>query len=292
MDIYKQIANEIKAAENIVVLTGAGISVASGIPDFRTSQGAFWLKDQDRTKLMSARYRDSNPKKFWPAFKEIFEIKINNEFQPNYGHLFLKELEDMGKNVTIATQNVDGLHTKAGSSTVYEIHGSISTATCSKCQTQYNLDYVIQNEIPKCSHLIQKENICNNYLVINREHKDVGFIKCEECKTKYEVTDQESIRCKGKKKTEKECTAYLKPDVVLFGDAIKDYDKAERAVKKSDLMLILGTSLQVFPFAGLALEGNGQDVIINLHPTEFDKMADYVVHNDLVSTLKGIREYL
>jgi len=293
MQVFKELAEEIKAADRIMVLTGAGLSVASGIPDFRTSQGAFWLKNQDRTKLMSASYRDSQPKKFWPAFKEIFDIKINNEFDPNYGHIFLKELEDMGKEVTIATQNVDGLHQKAGSSKVYEIHGSMNTATCTKCQAKYDKDYVIQNEIPQCNRLIEKENVCNNYLVVNQFNKNYGFIHCDNCDTKHTLTgEEESIRCKGKKKTKKQCTGYLKPDVVLFGDAIRDFDKAEDAAKKSDLMLVLGTSLQVYPIASLPLSSEGQLAIINLHPTDYDQMADFVIHNDLVSSLIEVKKYL
>lgn len=294
IDNYSELAREIQKAQKIVVLSGAGLSVASGIPDFRTSQGAFWLKNQDRVKLMSANYRDAYPFSFWPAFKEIFELKMNNTFDPNYGHIFIKELEDMGKEVTIATQNVDGLHQKAGSSIVHEIHGSMNSASCPRCKTQYDLQYIIDNDIPECNHVIHKENVCNNYLVIHQTDRILGSITCDDykCGTKHKVdSDTQNIRCKGKKKSVYYCNDYLRPDVVLFGDLIKDFDKAEKAAKECDLMLVLGTSLQVYPVNGLPFLAN-KLAIINLHPTDIDEHADYVIHNDLVESLKEIKKFL
>lgn len=288
---YQELANEIKEAQNIVVLTGAGISTASGIPDFRSSQGAFWLTNSDRIKMMSSDFRDRNPKKFWPAFKGIFDVKINNKFDPNYGHLFLKELEDMGKNVTIITQNVDGLHQDAGSSLVYEMHGTMKQAVCPKCNSKYDLKYCVENEVPQCNHTIEKENVCNSYIVVN-PFKHNGTVKCKDCDTVHPVEKgQTFIRCKGKKHTSKKCEAYLKPDVVLFGDPIRHYDEAQKAVKQSDLMIVIGSSLQVFPVAGLPLDAE-KLAIINKDKTGFDEMASYVIHEDIVTSLKEIKKNL
>lgn len=106
----------IKAIENaqcITVLTGAGMSTESGIPDFR-SAGGIWTEDMSRMEAMSRDYYERYPKLFWPKFKELFQMKMTGTFQPNAGHLYLAGLEKRGKDVRVFTQNIDGLHIKAG----------------------------------------------------------------------------------------------------------------------------------------------------------------------------------
>lgn len=152
----------IQKAQNITVLSGAGISTESGIPDFRSSSGT-WTNNKSRQSLMSIDYLRGNPKEFWPIYKELFGIKMSNEFQPNYGHQFLSDLEKQGKNVTILTQNVDGLHSVAGSSNVFEIHGTIKHAFCPKhkdTNKKYDVEYINKQEIPRCDHVNGKGVEC------------------------------------------------------------------------------------------------------------------------------------
>jgi NAD-dependent deacetylase len=155
-------AEAIRKASRIAVLTGAGISTDSGIPDFRSGSESFWNANKDRASMMTLDYLQAKPKLFWPAFKEIFKLDLPMDFRPNKGHLFLKALEDMGKSVTIITQNADGLHQAAGSTRVLEIHGSMDKAFCPKCKASYGIDYIRSQPIPRCSN--------------QRKGKDCGFI--------------------------------------------------------------------------------------------------------------------
>lgn len=110
MEAFKNILHE---AQRIVVLTGAGMSTESGIPDFR-SAGGIWTEDASRMEAMSLDYFSSHPRLFWPKFKELFQMKMSGSFESNEGHLLLAELEKQGKQVDIFTQNIDGLHKKRG----------------------------------------------------------------------------------------------------------------------------------------------------------------------------------
>ncbi|WP_037985641.1 NAD-dependent protein deacylase [Thalassobacillus devorans] len=145
----KQIAEKLQQAQSIVVLTGAGVSTASGIPDFRSSQG-LWTENHAREYYMSNRYFYKDPEDFWSKYKSIFRLKLLKNYQPNHVHNFFKKLEDHSKDIAIITQNVDGLHQVAGSSRVLEYHGSLNQATCPACGTSYPLDYVMANDIPRC----------------------------------------------------------------------------------------------------------------------------------------------
>lgn len=244
MNPYLKLAHMIRESEHIAVLTGAGISVDSGIPDFRTSQGAFWLENEERVNLMSIDYWRENPAEFWPIFKDIFKIKMAAAFKPNEGHLFLKELEDWGRTVRVFTQNVDGLHREAGSSLVYEMHGTIKKASCPKCAKKYGIDYLLREDVPRCQ----------------------------------------------------ECSRILKPDVVLFGDAIHHYLQAQESISECDLLLVMGTSLQVSPVNTLPLLINRnrgqQSAIINLHPTSFDDEFDLVIRNGITETVRQVKSAL
>lgn len=115
----KAIGEHLKKAEHISVLTGAGVSTDSGIPDFR-SKGGIWETDKSREYYMSNHYFQSEPEDFWTKYKDIFQIKLAKKYEPNHTHIFLSELERKGKTVSIITQNVDGLHKKAGNEQVIE----------------------------------------------------------------------------------------------------------------------------------------------------------------------------
>ena len=120
----------------VTVLTGAGMSTESGIPDFRSANG-LWTKDMSLAEAVSIDYFLQDPPAFWRTFKSIFAIKIAGKYLPNEGHQFLAWLESIGKKVTILTQNIDGLHQRAGSSEVIELHGSLMSASCPSCGTAH-----------------------------------------------------------------------------------------------------------------------------------------------------------
>jgi NAD-dependent deacetylase len=160
MEKIKELAQIIKNAKHITIFTGAGMSTESGIPDFRSDNGIY-SQEENVENYISEYYFEKNPKDFWSKFKRIFSLKLMGNFEPNKGHLFLKELEDMDKHVTILTQNIDGLHHKAGNSDIIELHGTLQTATCPKCKTKYDLKFINAHEIPRCNHAIKKGEVCN-----------------------------------------------------------------------------------------------------------------------------------
>ncbi|SIS38378.1 NAD-dependent protein deacylase [Salimicrobium flavidum] len=140
----------IKNSNHIAVLTGAGVSTASGIPDFRSSEG-LWTAERSREELMSSAFFHENPEEFWHYYKSIFKLKLLQNYGPNQVHRFLNELEYGRERVDIVTQNVDGLHTAAGNGNVIEYHGTLKTASCPVCGTTFSLEKVIEETIPYCS---------------------------------------------------------------------------------------------------------------------------------------------
>lgn len=149
MKQVQKLAEQLLQADEIAILTGAGISTASGIPDFRSTDGIY-TKHANIEYLLSEEYYAKEPTAFWKSFKEIFFLNNIHQFQPNIGHLLLRQLEERGKKVTIITQNIDGLHRKANSSIILEVHGSIIEAHCPNCKQGYDLAYILREEIPRC----------------------------------------------------------------------------------------------------------------------------------------------
>jgi NAD-dependent deacetylase len=242
MNSYEKIALEIKKAKRVTFLTGAGISTQSGIPDFRSSKGLY-NNGYPVEEILSTSFFKNNPDLFWIYFKEIFNFKIFENYKPNFGHIFLKKMEDYGKQTTVLTQNVDGLHLEAGSSNVYEMHGSIKNAFCTVCHQYYNLSYIKKYNTPKCPN--------DNTI--------------------------------------------LKPDVVLFGDMVRHYDKAYKIVTSSDLLMVLGSSLEVYPVNQLpSFVSNASSIfkiLINNNPTKLNSLFNIVLHEDINSSLKKIESY-
>ncbi|MFP5180900.1 NAD-dependent protein deacylase [Bacillus altitudinis] len=233
-------------ASHITVLSGAGMSTESGIPDFR-STGGLWTEDTSRMEAMSRSYFLSHPHQFWPKFKELFQMKMSGEYEPNAGHAFLANLEKQGKRVDIFTQNIDGLHKKAGSQHVYELHGSIQTATCPSCESTYELPYLLQEEVPVCERISSDGRACGRV---------------------------------------------LKTDVVLFGDMVKHFDQVEKSLQQTDMLLVMGTSLEVAPARYIPEDAAHHPsifkVMMNLSETEFDPLFDLVFHErigELVNAL-------
>ena len=230
-------------ARRIVVLTGAGISTDSGIPDFRGPQGV-WTKNPKAEKLSDIRYYMADPevrKLAWQSRLEHTAWKA----RPNAGHLALAELEKRGKLHALITQNIDELHQAAGNSPekVIEVHGTMRKVVCMSCSMtapmQKALDRVRAGEDdPPC----------------------------------------------------RDCGGILKSATISFGQALvpEVIDGAMRAAQQADLFLSIGTSLQVYPIAGvvpLAREVGAKIVILNAEPTPFDDIADAVFRESISQVL-------
>jgi NAD-dependent deacetylase len=193
----KDVANLIKAASNIVALTGAGISTNAGIPDFRGPNGIYVTKRYDPIETFDLKSFYKNPVPFYSFTKELLSVLENA--QPTFSHKFLKKLEDMGKLKAIITQNIDMLHQKAGSKIVYEVHGSYIRSKCVKCNKTYSFDQI-------------KEKIFKDQVPL-----------CDECHS------------------------LIKPDIVFFGEQVKYLNESILAVSNSDLLIVIGTSLKIYP---------------------------------------------
>lgn len=241
MTQIKQLANMIKEAKSIVVLTGAGVSTASGIPDFRSTTGV-WTEDQSREYYSSRQYFKKDPEDFWIKYKEIFRVNQLKDYKPNKVHQFISNLEQNGKDISIITQNVDGLHRlEKNEQNVIEYHGNLSTASCQRCGKQYDLTHILKTDVPTC--------------------------------------------------TTAGCQSILNPDIVLFGDPITKHAEAEAAISKSELMLVLGTSLLVVPFSMLPSYAKQQGMpmaIVNREATPMDDLFDLVIHDELVKVTTAL----
>ncbi len=152
MDNIEKLQKMIDEVDNIVFFGGAGVSTESGIKDFRSKDGLYNMKSKYSTSvenLLSSNMFYNDPKTFYEFYKEYMN---SLDFKPNITHLYLKKLEDKGKLKNIVTQNIDGLHTKAGNKFVSEIHGTIYENHCVKCHKFYDAKYVFSSEgIPKCT---------------------------------------------------------------------------------------------------------------------------------------------
>jgi NAD-dependent deacetylase len=241
-DQAERLAELIRGSSSTVALTGAGISVPSGIPDFRSPGEGLWEKvDPMEVAHIDAFRRD--PAKFWSFYRPRFHMLGDKE--PNDAHRALAELERRGLLDAVITQNIDQLHYKAGSERVVEVHGSIRTSTCQRCGAE------------------------------------------------FELTDVESLFDKDGAARCSDCSGPVKPDVVLFGellpaDAIAD---AESLAAGADLMLCVGSSLEVYPVAGLpsvTLGRGGQIAVVTKGPTPFDGDAAVRMDGDVVADLEAV----
>ena len=240
MDKYQTLKEIIDQSSSIVVFTGAGISVPSGIPDFRSADGLYNQKTNNRfspEQIISHSFFYSHTKEFYEFYKSKM---IYPKAQPNIAHKYFADLERKGKNVTVVTQNIDGLHQKAGSSRVYELHGSVLRNYCEDCGRAFGVEYVLNS-------------------------KDVPY--CDKC------------------------GGIVKPDVVLYEEQL-DNDTIERsiaAIMTCDLLIVIGTSLTVYPAAGFIRYFRGRNlVVINKDSTSYDNMCDLVINEDVASVIKKI----
>jgi NAD-dependent deacetylase len=241
-----ELASLIREADSVVALTGAGISVPSGIPDFRTPGKGLWEKvDPMEVAHIDAFHRD--PRRFWSFYRPRFSDLDSK--QPNPAHAVLAELEADGLLQAVVTQNIDRLHSKAGSERVIEVHGSIATSSCTGCRASYPLENV--------GELFDAE----------------GVATCA-C-------------CMGK----------VKPDVVLFGELLPEQAiaEAQELCAGADLLLCVGSSLEVHPVAGLpelTLRNGGRVAIVTAGPTPYDGDAVLKLDGDVVAELAAVQAAL
>jgi len=224
----------IQNSDNIVFFGGAGVSTESGIPDFRSADGIYNMKYKyPPEKIVSHSFFIQNTSEFYRFYREKM---LHPDAMPNKAHYALVELEKQGKLKAIVTQNVDGLHHKAGSVNVLELHGSRSRYYCMKCAKTYGLDVVIAAEdIPRCT-----------------------------------------------------CGGMIRPDVVLFEESLDQsvIDRSVQAIRKADVLIVGGTSLNVYPAAGLIQYYKGDMLIlINKSETPYDSYASIVIRDAIGETL-------
>jgi NAD-dependent deacetylase len=230
-------------AEKTVALTGAGISTPSGIPDFRSAESGLWEHIDEFEVASLAGFR-RNPQGFYDWVRPLIETIL--AARPNPAHEALAQMETRGHLQCVVTQNIDGLHGKAGNLTVYEVHGHLRKATCTHCFRVYD-----------------GESITHEVL------KTGNVPRCDDC------------------------GGVIKPNVILFGEQlpIQILQVAQRAVRDCDVMLVIGSSLEVIPASDLAVlakRHGAKVVIINLSETALDSVADMVLHGDAAHILPDI----
>ena len=237
MDKIKRLQEIFDDSNRIVFFTGAGVSTESGIPDFRSQDGLYNTKYKyPPEQIISHSFFMHNPEEFYRFYKDKM---IFLDAKPNPAHLKMAELEKAGKCLGVVTQNIDGLHTMAGSKTVYELHGTIHRNYCMKCGREYPLEYIVDSEgVPRC-----------------------------------------------------ECGGTVKPDVVLYEEGLDGatMNGAVRMINKADCLVITGTSLVVYPAAGLVNYFEGKYlVVINKTQTPRDSMANLCINDSVGKVLSQI----
>lgn len=213
--MYDKLREYIEESNNIVFFGGAGVSTESGIPDFRSKDGLYNQHDVQFDKyepeyLLSRECLYNNPKVFYEFYRQKMDTR---NIEPNITHKVLAKMEEMGKLKAIVTQNIDGLHQKAGSKNVFEIHGTTQRNYCSKCKKEYHSDFLFDTKetIPKC-----------------------------------------------------ECGSLIRPDVTLYGENLpnKAVNGAVEAISNADMLIIGGTSLQVYPAANYISYFSGRHLVV------------------------------
>jgi NAD-dependent deacetylase len=238
-----RLAELIRTAGPVVALTGAGISVPSGIPDFRTPGKGLWENvDPMAVAHISVWRRD--PARFWSFYGQRFALLDGK--RPNGAHFALAELERRGLLAGVITQNIDGLHAAAGTADPVEVHGSVRTASCLRC----------------------------------------GFrLPLAETRERLAADPEGVPRC--------DCGAPLKPDVVLFGEFLPEdaMERAQALAEAAGLMLAIGSSLEVYPVAGLpgeTLMRGGRLALVTMGPTPYDDVAEVKLSGDVVAELEAV----
>ncbi len=234
IEILKQWVRE---SERIVFFGGAGVSTESGIPDFRSVDGLYAQKfDYPPETIISHSFYQKDPEYFFRFYREKM---LPLGFEPNVTHRVLAQWEREGKLMAVVTQNIDGLHQKAGNKRVYELHGSVLRNYCTRCGKFYPAEFVKASEgVPRCT-----------------------------------------------------CGGIVKPDVVLYEEPLNQevMESSISAIADADMLIVAGTSLTVYPAAGLIRYYRGNRlVLINRDVTPFDAQADLVLHESLGSVFSQL----
>lgn len=239
MNKIEKLQEIIDASDNIVFFGGAGVSTESGIPDFRSESGIFKSLEKygdTPERLVSHSYYLEHTDKFFSYYKDCL---IFPEAEPNPAHYTLARLEKEGKLKVIITQNIDGLHQKAGSKNVLELHGIVYRNYCEICKKEYDLNFILESEgIPHCT-----------------------------------------------------CGGIIKPDVVLYEEALdmNILNKSAQYIMSADTLIVGGTSLVVYPAAGLINYFKGKNlVLINKSKTDYGLLASLVINEAIGETLNKI----
>lgn len=229
----------IAESDRIVFFGGAGVSTESGIPDFRSVDGLYHQKyDYPPETILSHTFWEENPEEFYRFYRDKLIVK---GAKPNAAHLRLAKLEREGRLKAIVTQNIDGLHQKAGSKNVLELHGSVHRNFCMHCNKFFDAEYM---------------------------KNSTGIPKCDAC------------------------GGTIKPDVVLYEEGL-DNDVIEQSlyyISHADMLIIGGTSLVVYPAAGLVRYYRGHKlVLINKSSTDMDSAADLVLHDPIGEVFSHVK---
>ena len=236
MDRIKELMKLIRESDDIVFFGGAGVSTASGIPDFRGANGIFRVRPEE---IVSHSYFLSHPDEFYDFY---WKYMVFPSAVPNPCHIFLKMLEEDGKNLTVITQNIDGLHQKAGSKNVIELHGSTHHYHCMRCNKKFFLSDIKREGVPRCS----------------------------------------------------DCGSMIRPDVILYEEPLDQsvLEKAIEAIANASLMIVGGTSLRVYPAAGLIKYFRGKNIVqINIGTTFLSSRATICIDKNIVEVM-NIENYL
>lgn len=238
----------VKESSSIVFFGGAGVSTESGIPDFRSVDGLYNQKyDYPPETILSRSFFIKKPSEFYRFYRD--KILIDG-VEPNITHKKLAELEQAGKLKAVITQNIDGLHQKAGSKEVYEVHGTVAKNHCTKCYKFFTGDEVKD--------------------LIDASLKDPDNADGSESTRYLPICP--------------ECGGLIKPDVVLYEEGLDDHtwNRSVDYIQQADMLIVGGTSLVVYPAAGLVNYYRGNRlVLINKSSTPFDDEADLVLHMGL-----------
>ena len=239
----KTLKDMIEESHTIAFFTGAGISTLSGIPDFRSKNGLYSNRYHGKKpeKILHIKYFNKHPEEFYAFYRE--KLLIDN-IDPNVIHLFISELQQLGKEVTVVTQNIDGLHEKAGSLKIHNLHGTIHRNYCVDCKKEYDIDYIKQTDgIPYC----------------------------------------------------KECGGIIRPAITFYGEFLdkETFKQARLDTKKADLLIVLGTSLVVYPASEIVSHFRGKHlVIINKKRTKFNHQANLVIQEDFAKVFNALLKEL
>lgn len=231
----------LETSRHTVFLGGAGVSTASGIPDFRSAHGLYMQKKQGISyeEMLSHQYFVRHTAEFYDFLRHVM---LYPDAKPNDAHFALAKLEQEGRLEAVITQNIDGLHQMAGSRNVIELHGSENRYYCLSCGKKYDMRFITERkDVPKCN-----------------------------------------------------CGGTVRPDVVLYGEMLnqQDLNRAVEYAENADLMIVGGTSLVVYPVAGLVnyLGRGAKLVIMNRDETPYDSRANLIFRNDLCQVLKEAAE--